>query len=297
MADRDRDPPKDARTREDLEAAVRRDNLEYHRDAAPLYDLNNPGMHNLFEKYLLGRDLALIARLLASVDKPLCLDCGAGTGRIALRLAARGWDVVALDLSEDMLRICRRRAARSPGRLWPVCMGAEEFLAGTKARFDLIAFSALLHHVTDYLAVVEAAADRLKPGGVLYITHEPELRRRRGGLGTKLLRQVDHLLRLPHEFRKHVPRLLRRLPRARARPLTDYHSEQGCDSEAILNGLRARGFRVVHFRHYRPRCTAPIAWLDTVLQLDPEADFRLVAQAGTSLPQDGRCGATASSPP
>jgi len=88
-----------------------------------------------------------------------------------------------------------------------------------------------------------------------------------------------------------------RLPRARARPLTDYHSEHGCDSEAILNGLRARGFRVVHFRHYRPRCTAPIAWLDTVLQLDPEADFRLVAQAGTSLPQDGRCGATASSPP
>lgn len=265
---------------EAVRRGVRRDNIEYHREAAPLYDLSNPGLYNLYERYLLGQDMAVIRELLEGTRAPLCLDAGAGTGRLALILASYGWPVVAIDLSEDMLRICARRAERAAAaqRVWPVCIGVEEFLASTPARFHLIAFSAVLHHLADYFAALDMAVEKLKPGGVLYVTHEPDRRQGHETIASRALRFFDHMLRLPLQLRKHIPRLLLGLPRPKARQFTDYHSPKGCDAEEIVARLRQQGMDLVRLRRYRPRCTAPAAFLDTTLGISPDCHFRLIAR-------------------
>src|SRR3954469_24825861 len=55
-------------------------------------------------------DLPLWRALAAEADGPV-LDVGAGTGRVTLDLAARGVDVIALDVHAPLLAALKRRAA------------------------------------------------------------------------------------------------------------------------------------------------------------------------------------------
>lgn len=60
----------------------------------------------------LGRDVhgeALFCRELASPG-PRVLDAGCGTGRVAIELAGRGYDVVGVDVDSSMLEVARRTA-------------------------------------------------------------------------------------------------------------------------------------------------------------------------------------------
>ena len=60
-----------------------------------------------------GADLPLWRELAAERGGPV-LDVGAGTGRVALDLAARGHEVVAVDLEAELVEACAERAlARS----------------------------------------------------------------------------------------------------------------------------------------------------------------------------------------
>jgi SAM-dependent methyltransferase len=59
-----------------------------------------------------GADLPLWERLTRERGTPV-LDLGAGTGRVALHLAARGHEVVALDSAPDLLAALRERASRT----------------------------------------------------------------------------------------------------------------------------------------------------------------------------------------
>ncbi len=50
------------------------------------------------------------ADLIASLGRGPVLDAGCGTGRVAIELDRRGFDVVGVDLDEDMLAVARRQA-------------------------------------------------------------------------------------------------------------------------------------------------------------------------------------------
>ena len=58
----------------------------------------------------------LLERIFRESGRPVrtVLDLGCGTGAHAVRLAQRGYEVVGVDLSEDMLRIARDRARSVP---------------------------------------------------------------------------------------------------------------------------------------------------------------------------------------
>jgi ubiquinone/menaquinone biosynthesis C-methylase UbiE len=94
------------------------------------------------------------------------LEIGCGTGGFARRLAERSRHVLALDLSQEMIRIARERSAQFPS--------IEFELADVRDRplppesFDCIASIATLHHVSieETLLKMKAA---LKPGGVLLV--------------------------------------------------------------------------------------------------------------------------------
>jgi len=65
------------------------------------------------------------ADLIASLGGRAVLDAGCGTGRVAIELARRGFDVAGVDLDDDMIEVARRHAPEVP---W--------FVADL-ARFDL----------------------------------------------------------------------------------------------------------------------------------------------------------------
>ena len=94
------------------------------------------------------------------------LDAGCGFGRVAIELAARGVDVVGVDLDGDLLERARRRA---PALEWHLCDLADLDLDRT---FDLVVQAG---NVIGFVAperraaAIEACARHVSPGGRLIV--------------------------------------------------------------------------------------------------------------------------------
>jgi SAM-dependent methyltransferase len=117
-----------------------------------------------------GADPVLCAALDERLLTPgLALDVGCGTGDNAIELARRGFDVVAIDVSERALRRAREKA--------DVARVSVEFIAADAAslpladRFDLIVDRGLLMSLAGERArrrYVRSLEDRCAPGGSIY---------------------------------------------------------------------------------------------------------------------------------
>ena len=94
------------------------------------------------------------------------LEVGCGTGAFARLLAQRSEQVLALDLSPEMLRIGRERSSAFPGITYLQADVMHYDLPSE--HFDCITSIATLHHLPlpDVLPKLKAA---LKPGGVLLV--------------------------------------------------------------------------------------------------------------------------------
>ena len=88
------------------------------------------------------------------------LDVAAGTGLITRLLEASGCQVVALDLSREMLKRARGRGATA-------LLGAAESLPFPSATFDGLTFSYLLRYVTEPKATMHELARVVRPGGAI----------------------------------------------------------------------------------------------------------------------------------
>jgi len=95
------------------------------------------------------------------------LDVACGTGRNAVFLAERGYEVDALDRSIEGLRIARANAAERgvEDRLNPVRADATQF-AYPEGRYDVVTIS--FFRTLDRLSDIKAA---LRPGGLLFYQH------------------------------------------------------------------------------------------------------------------------------
>jgi SAM-dependent methyltransferase len=116
-----------------------------------------------------AEDVALWRDLAAAADGPV-LDVGAGTGRIALDLAAQGIEVVALDSDPELLEALDARAAAAGVTVQTVAADARDFDLG-EDRFGLIAVPMqtlqLLGGADGRAAFLRSAQRALKPGGVI----------------------------------------------------------------------------------------------------------------------------------
>ena len=98
------------------------------------------------------------------------LDVGAGTGRLALKLAQREWKVTALDPNLDMLSIAERAAARESLPIRFINSSIEQGLSFTSDSFDLVVCALTLCHVPDLRGAIREFQQALVPGGYLLIT-------------------------------------------------------------------------------------------------------------------------------
>ena len=94
------------------------------------------------------------------------LEIGCGTGAFSRRLAERGANVLAIDLSPEMIRVARDRSSQLANVSFEVAdVMSRDFPRG---RYDCIASIATLHHVPQRDTLLKLK-EALKPGGVMLI--------------------------------------------------------------------------------------------------------------------------------
>lgn len=130
---------------------------------ARTYDLVVPDWPGEIQFY---RELAAEARLRGGA----VLEIGCGTGRVAVRLAREGVDVVGLDVSAPLLAVAHEKSLGLPTMRW-VLGDMRSFELGQ--RFDLVIIPghAFQHLNTpqDQLACLDCIKRHLAPGGVLVV--------------------------------------------------------------------------------------------------------------------------------
>jgi SAM-dependent methyltransferase len=116
------------------------------------------------ECHAYSADLPLWVELAASEAGPI-LDVGAGTGRIAIQLAARGHEVVALDSDAELLRALAERAREHDLSIPTVQADAQDF--ALPERFGLVLVpQQTIQLLADRPACLRAVARHLAPGGL-----------------------------------------------------------------------------------------------------------------------------------
>jgi len=115
-------------------------------------------------------------RLLVEVVKGkrpgAALDVAMGQGRNALHLAALGWKVTGIDISDEGIRIAREEAAKRKLKLETVNVNIDQYDFG-KNRWDLVT----MIYATEKVAWIEKIKIALRPGGLFvveYFARDPD---------------------------------------------------------------------------------------------------------------------------
>ncbi len=117
------------------------------------------------------------------------LEVGCGIGVDSIQLARRGFDVIAVDLTENALDVARQFAERS-GVSIDFRLGNAEGLDFPDQSFDAVYSFGVLHHTPDIQKSVAEVHRVLRPGGTAYVMlyHRDSL-----------VNLVHRALRLPYE--------------------------------------------------------------------------------------------------
>ena len=145
---------------------------------------------------------------------PRVLEIGAGHGGYTAELLDAGCQVTRLDLSASAIGFVRRQHLEHD-RL-TTALDPEATLEDAGSRQALVLLISVLHHVPDYLALLERAVERLAPGGAALLLEEP-LWYPRVGRATRLADRGSYLAwRLSRgEIRSGLASLVRRTRRIR----------------------------------------------------------------------------------
>ncbi len=282
-----------------VESKVIAANVEFYRQIAQKYDRYETGTFDPNVQQSIEDDLDRIqARLVTPGRMPTCLDCGGGTGNVALKMLERGWRVTVVDVSSEMLGMLKKKARAKGYSPRLIRSSLERFLAATTTTtHDVVTFSAVLHHLHSYERVVRLAAHRVGLGGFFYSNFDPVVPKR--PFWARALHSLDTAVAKlafdPSDFLPGIGRRLRKLfvprdpllGRAVASPgdAAEYHALSGLDDFRILQLLRTAGLSVVEHRRYATGRTKALLLLNERLRL--LESFKIIARRGHEATQVG----------
>jgi len=128
------------------------------------------------ERHQLERDLTwrYLEKYLPSTGT--VLDIGAGTGAYTLELARRGYDVTAVDISSNLIELCKQRTSDEglEKNVRFLVADARDLSAIKDDTFDAVLLMGPLYHLVleeDRKTALREAYNRLKPGGVIFSSY------------------------------------------------------------------------------------------------------------------------------
>ena len=150
-------------------------NVAVHKREAKCYELIHPEVYSICEQKRVSSTLRMVDKLITadSVKEKRVLDFGAGTGNLTGKLLLMGYNVTALDISAEMCKILEKRyKPYLASQKLVVVNSAIEDMSFDRSDFDLIACYSVLHHLPDYVGIIQRFSGLLKKGGVMYLDHE-----------------------------------------------------------------------------------------------------------------------------
>ena len=147
-------------------------NKRVHDSVVSLYEQVHTEIYNPTEQARIARVLAnAMSQRSTLAEVPLVLDFGEGTGNLTRHLLNLGARVLSADVSRKSLASLEL-AFGGTGRIDTVELGGVDLSNLEDSSLDMVATYSVLHHVPDYLAMVDEFVRVVKPGGVIYIDHE-----------------------------------------------------------------------------------------------------------------------------
>jgi ubiquinone/menaquinone biosynthesis C-methylase UbiE len=245
------------------------ENENWHDKEAKIYDHVRSELWNFYEQKRIADDIEKIEELSDGKD---AVDIGSGTGNLVLKLARTGFSVDAVDVSEEMIEVLREKInGKEPGNVALHNEPAEDFLSNQPGSRDVICFSSVLHHLPDYFGVLENAISALKPGGLIYVVHEP--------LPEKIDREDGNLSYLDKFLTPRTSFHRWRAPEKDS-DMVDYHIDRkdGIDSEKLEEFLREKGMKIAERQGYTTWKSGVLSSFDDILDLTERTDFKLLAR-------------------
>ena len=113
-----------------------------------------------------GADLQALAALVDAQTQPHVLDLGCGAGHVSFNVAPRAADVIAYDLSAEMLDVVARTAAERGFTNIATRQGVAEELPFPDQSFDCVLSRFSAHHWREFEAALREVVRVLRPGGI-----------------------------------------------------------------------------------------------------------------------------------
>ena len=98
------------------------------------------------------------------------LDVGCGGGILAESMAARGAEVVGIDLSEKALKVAKLHLLESGIKVDYRLIAVEQLSQVSPQHFDVITCMEMLEHVPNPASTVKACAELVSPGGRVFFS-------------------------------------------------------------------------------------------------------------------------------
>ncbi|UCG49143.1 MAG: class I SAM-dependent methyltransferase [Phycisphaerales bacterium] len=239
-----------------------RDRIEFNRKIGNRISEQYEGLHgeifNPIEQERLGRALdKAVSAIRTEANRLTALDLGCGSGNLTAQLIKRGIHTVSADVSEGFLTLVRRAFGHT-GLSEVLRINGRDLSNLESNRFDMVATYSVLHHVPDYLHMVEEMCRVIKPSGVIYIDHEVnEAYYSRPEQYVRFLREARPALNLKRYLRllldvKGYIHLLRRIANPRYKREGDIHvwPDDHIEWDSIERLLTSRGFQIVFKEDY-----------------------------------------------
>ncbi|MDX1549642.1 MAG: bifunctional 2-polyprenyl-6-hydroxyphenol methylase/3-demethylubiquinol 3-O-methyltransferase UbiG, partial [Lysobacter spongiicola] len=106
----------------------------------------------------------------ARLEGAKALDVGCGGGLLSEALAREGARVTALDLAPELVKVAKLHGLESGVAVDYRLQSVESLAAEQPGTFDVVTCMEMLEHVPDPVAVIDACARLLKPGGRLFLS-------------------------------------------------------------------------------------------------------------------------------